>query len=158
MRNFFLSTFTALKNCPRNIISGIRYIRNLLYPVCVKSGMVNVVISGIRYIRNSLYSICVKSGMGCVVISGVSYIRFALIPDWVHSGLRQKNPKGDTFVTMKNSPKNVIPGIRYIRNSFYSVRAKSGTGWVIVERDSLALITALKKILQERYIVSLCWF
>ena len=25
-------------------------------------------ISGIRYIRNSLYLICVKSGMGCVII------------------------------------------------------------------------------------------
>ena len=95
--------------------------------------------------------------MGCVVISGVPYIRFALIPDWVHSGLRQKNPKGEHFCHIKNSPKNVIPGIRYIRNSFYSVRAISGTGWVIVEGDSLALITALKKNLQERYIVSLRW-
>ena len=31
--------FVSLKNCPRNVKSGISYFRNSLHPVCVKSGM-----------------------------------------------------------------------------------------------------------------------
>ena len=37
----------------------------------------------------------------------------------MRGGLRQKNPNEDLFVTLKNSPRNVISGIRYIRNSLF---------------------------------------
>ena len=93
--SFSSALLTALENCPRNVIPGIRQIRNSLYPVCFKSGIICViaeedslalftglknsprkVISGIRYIRNSLYPVCGKSGMGCVVITGIRYIGF----------------------------------------------------------------------------------
>ena len=59
--NFYLAFFTAFKKIPRNVVSGIRYIRFALNPVWVVS----------------FYPVCVKSG------------------------LRQKNPKGDPFVTWK---------------------------------------------------------
>ena len=72
--------------------------------------------------------------------STVCYIRFAVIV------FAPENPKGDPFVTMKNSPKIVISGIRYIRNcynrnSLYPFCAKFGMGCFI---DSLALFKALK--------------
>ena len=37
MENFLLGTFHSVGNFPRNGISGIRYFRNSLYPVCVIS-------------------------------------------------------------------------------------------------------------------------
>ena len=46
---------------------------------------------------------------------------------------------------LKSFPRNVISGIRCIRNPLYPVRAKCGMGCVIVEGDSLALFTTLKK-------------
>ena len=46
-----------------------------------------------------------------------------------------KTERGDPFVTLKNSPRNVISGIRYIRNSLYPVCIKSDMGCV-VEGDS----------------------
>ena len=55
-----LSFFTALKNSIRNVIHGIRYSRNSLYPVCVKSGIGRVVRTGTRYIGYSLYPVCAK--------------------------------------------------------------------------------------------------
>ena len=48
--------------------------------------------------------------MGCVVMSGIRYIGYL-----VYSFYAKKNPKGDHFVTLKNSTRNVISAIRYIR-------------------------------------------
>ena len=100
--------------------------------------------SGIRNIRYWLYPVCVKSGMGYVAIPDIRSIWYSLYPVCVNSGLRQKNPKGDPFVTWKNSPKNVISSLLYIRNSLNPVCAKSRMGCVILEGDSIAIITALK--------------
>ena len=77
-----LALFTALENSPRNVVSGIRYIRNSLYPVCVKSDMSCYCPRGLlstfysfekfskkHYIRYTLYPVCVKSaGMACVIV------------------------------------------------------------------------------------------
>ena len=47
------------------------------------------------------------------VMSGIRYIRFEL--NWVCT----KNSKGGAFCTIERFFKNVVSGIRYIRNSFY---------------------------------------
>ena len=59
----------------------------------------------------------------------------------INSSLRLKKSKG-AFVKLKNSSRNVIPGIRYIRNSLYPICVKSGLGCVIIEGYSIALFTA----------------
>ena len=48
----------------------------------------------------------------------------------------------DSFVILKNSPRNVIPGIRYDWNSSYQVCVKYSMDCAIIEGDSLALFTA----------------
>ena len=76
------------------------------------------------------------------VITGIRYLRFAL-----NEVCAKKIQKGGTlknFATFKNSPKTFISGIRYIRNLVHPVCAISDMGCVIVEGDSLALVTALK--------------
>ena len=72
--------------------------------------------------------------MGCVVISGTRYIGFALNPVSAKT-IQRVVP----FVFLKNSPRNVISFIRYIRNSLYPVCVKSGVGCVIVQGNSLLL-------------------
>ena len=39
-------TYKHEKDSPRNVISGICYIQNLLYPVCVKYGMGCIIVEG----------------------------------------------------------------------------------------------------------------
>ena len=65
---------------------------------------------------------------------------FSLIQVYV-----RKFQSGYLFETVKNSPRNVISGVRYIRNSLYPVRAKSSICCVFVEGDSLAQFRDLTK-------------
>ena len=74
-----------MENSPRNVVSGIRYIRFALNSFEKFSEK--------RYIRDSLYRVCVKSGMGCVIVERDSFAH---------------------FTALKNSPRNVVSGIRYI--------------------------------------------
>ena len=68
----------SLKNkTKQNVISGVRYVRNSLYPIRVTSGRVVslcpvCVISGIRYIRCALDPVCVNSRLSCVIVEGDS--------------------------------------------------------------------------------------
>ena len=82
------------KRKKRNVISDIRYIRNSLNPVCVKSGLRQKIQRGpfvtLKILQETLYPVCVKSGMGCVIVEGDSSAH---------------------FTALKNSPRNVIFGI-----------------------------------------------
>ena len=89
----------------KNVISGIRFIRNSLYPVCVISGIRYIgcslcpvcvlgrYISGIRLIGCSLYPFCAKKSKGGPFgnienFSKKQYIRYTFYPEFVISGLR----------------------------------------------------------------------
>ena len=104
--------FVTFENSPRNVISGIGYI-------------------GIRYIRFALNPVWDKKPKGDPLAPN----------DFVATLKILKIESGDPFVTFKNSPRNVVSGIRCIRNSLFPVWIKCGMGCVIVEGDSLALFT-----------------
>ena len=57
----------------RRLLKKKRYILYTLYPQFALNSVCVVVICGIRYIRNSLYPVCIKSGTGCVIVEGDSF-------------------------------------------------------------------------------------